>query len=256
MNYEIGVYLPTSGNAMVEDVHAWCEPAKGAMKVGFEGHSNNSHYTKRHADTPSEYGWRLYGHQTTLVQCGTYNNHLAANATDNTMVGVKFEASNAIATLVGHYFLGGDASHRLKADIEATDGNYGLVTMTAMLGQNVATVRGRYSRQVGLVAREAVSVDRPTPTAGHGFNWQVGGLARWSLANDGSSEAGSNAGSNLSLKKYADDGTTAEEVLYIAQASGSIVAQKPIFAKGSVYADGPAGTAGLGVYITTLGNKR
>ncbi|WP_313276775.1 glycosyl hydrolase family 28-related protein, partial [Timonella senegalensis] len=71
-NYEIGMELPIAGNAMVHDVHAWAEPSKGVMKCGFLDRSNNSHYSLCHADTPSEYGWRLYGYQTTLAQSGVF----------------------------------------------------------------------------------------------------------------------------------------------------------------------------------------
>lgn len=56
MNYETGTYQPAAGNAVWHDVHAWCEPAKGAMKIGFEDRSNNSHFSMCHADTPSEFG--------------------------------------------------------------------------------------------------------------------------------------------------------------------------------------------------------
>jgi hypothetical protein len=48
------------------------------------------------------------------------------------------------------------------------------------------------------------------------------------VANDGVAESGSDAGSGLSVKGYHDDGTVIDEVLFIARASGTIVAQKSV----------------------------
>jgi len=228
-NYETGMYLPAAGNAIVHDVHVWCEPSKGATKIGFEDRSNNSHFSGCHADTPTEFGWRIYGYQTTLVQCGTYNNPNASTATDNVAVGVKFESANPIATIVGHYFLGGSITKRLKADIEAADGNYALVNHIGCSVQFLGTTRTLYNRSIGNVVRDTVTAgqsfisDAATPTANAGFVIRTAGLDRWRLSSDGAAESGSNAGTGLSLRRYSDAGALLSELLFIPRASGTIV---------------------------------
>lgn len=228
-NYEYGVTLPAAGNAVVHDVHVWTEPAKGSTKVSFEDSSNNSHYSGCHADTPTEYGWRLFGYQTTLSQCGTYNNHNNANSTDNVMVGIKLEAANPIATIIGHYFLGGSVTKRLKADIEAADGNYGLVQHAGCSNQNTATVRTLYNRSIGHVIRDTVSAglgfsaDAKTPTGNLGLSIKTNGLDRWKIVSDGGAETGSNAGSGLAIRRYDDAGALLSEVLFINRSSGTVV---------------------------------
>lgn len=228
-NYEYGITLPVAGNAVIHDLHAWCEPAKGAMKIGVEDYSNNSHLSACHADTPTEYGFRHYGYQTTLVQCGTYNNHLSATSTDNTMVGIKFEAPNAIATVVGHYFLGGSGSKRLKADIETADGNYGLINTSGCSNQNVVTTRTLYNRSIGAIVRDTVTAggglvaDAAVPTGNLGLSIKTNALDRWKVVSDGGAETGGNAGSGFAIRRYSDAGALLSEPIFISRSSGTIV---------------------------------
>ena len=228
-NYNIGMTLPVAGNAMVHDVHVWSDPVKGSTRISFEDYSNNTHYTGCHADTPTEYGWRLYGYGVTLVQCGTYNNHTASYATDNLMVGVKFEGANAIGFLVGHFFLGGSAAKRLKADIEAADGKYGLIQNVGCTNQHTVTVRSLYNRAIGSVTRDTVTAgtgfaaDAATPTADLGLSIKTGGLDRWKFVSDGAAESGANAGSGLSLRRYSDAGALLSDPVFISRSSGTWV---------------------------------
>lgn len=232
-NYEYGIDLPVAGNAIVHDVHVWSEPSKGATKVSFLDSSNNSHYTACHADTPTEYGFRLYGYQTTLVQCGTYNNPDASTATDGVAIAVKFEAANAIGTVIAHYSLGGSAAHRLAADIETADGNYGLIHWHGCSSQHLVTQRTLSSRAIGLTVRDTVAggvlaADKTAVAADIGLSIRTNGAERWRIASDGAAESGANAGSGLSIRRYADNGTALGEVLYIARSSGTIVSQSSI----------------------------
>ena len=229
MNYEYGVTLPVANNAMLEDVHAWAEPAKGALKVGFEDSSNNSHYAKCHADSPTEAGWVFNGYQPTLVQCGTYLNPSVPQIADNTVVGIKFNAPNSIATIVGHFFFGGSGIKRLKADIEATDGNYGLIQTIGCSNQNVATTRTLYNRSIGQNVRDTVTAgkgfvaDAPAPSNDIGMIIRTAGLDRWKLVTDGGAETGSNAGTGLALRSFSDTGALLSELLFISRASGTCV---------------------------------
>jgi hypothetical protein len=163
-NYETGVYLPAGGNSMLRDVHVWTEPAKGATLTSFEDHSNNSHYLQCHADTPSQYGFHLYGYQTTLISCGTYINPTAGNATDNVVVGVQFEGTNTIATLIGHWFLGGNSTHRLAADMVATDGKYGLIQVVPVVGQYIVTTNAYYGNYIGLQVADGKDIQTGATT--------------------------------------------------------------------------------------------
>ena len=225
-NYEYGVTLPVAGNAILHDVHVWAEPSKGLTKISFEDRSNNSHYVQCHADTPSEFGFRFYGYQPTLVQCGTYNNPAAA--LDNIAVAVKFEAANSIATIIGHYFFGGSAGARLKADIEATDGNYGLIQVFGSSVQHVVTGRALASRSISLTARDTLTAglgfaaDAPTPTGNLGLSIKTNALDRWKIVSDGGAETGANAGSGLAIRRYSDAGALLGEVLFIARSSGTV----------------------------------
>lgn len=228
-NYGVGMTLPAAGNAVVHDVHVWCEPAKGATKISFQDYSNNSHYTSCHADTPTEYGWRPYGYQVTLVQCGTYNNHLAAPSTDNIMLGIKYESPNAIGTVVGRYFPGGSGAERSKADIEAADGKYGMIQHEGCSNQNVVTTRTLYNRAIGSVTRDSVTAetgfaaDAATPTDDLGLFIKTNALDRWKIVSDGGAETGSNAGSGFAIRRYDDNGALLSEPLFISRSSGTIV---------------------------------
>lgn len=254
-NYDVGVTLPAAGNAILHDVHVWTEPAKGSTRIGFEDTANNSHYAGCHADTVTEYGWRLYGYQTTLVQCGTYNNPTAANATDNVVVGVKLEAANAIATIVGHYFFGGSGAKRLAADIEAADGNYGLVQTLGCSNQHVATVRALYNRSIGTVVRDSVTAgqgfraDSTTPLADLGLSIRTNGLDRWKFVSDGVAESGSNAGSGLLLRRYDDAGVVLGNVFYVAR-TGTFVMYSNVL-MGPSASIIPDGTNGLKIGTAT-----
>lgn len=228
-NYEVGVTFPAAGNAVVHDIHVWCDPAKGATKISFEDYSNNTHYSGCHADTPTEFGFRLYGYQVTLVQCGTYNNHLAATSTDNIMVGVKYEAANSIGTVIGHYFLGGSGSKRLKADVEAADGNYGLIQHVGCSNQNVVTTRTLYNRAIGSITRDTVTsgkgfvMDAATPTSDYGLTLKTNALDRWKIVTDGGAETGSNAGTGLAIRRFNDAGALLSEPVFVSRSSGTWV---------------------------------
>ncbi|APX02902.1 hypothetical protein BWQ92_15345 [Arthrobacter sp. QXT-31] len=229
MNYEYGVTLPVGNNAMLEDVHVWAEPSKGATKIGFEDFSNSSHYSKCHADAPIEYGFRLYGYQTTLVQCGTYLNPNVPQVVDNTVVGVKFEAAYPIGTLVGHYFFGGSGAKRLKSDIEAADGNYGLIQHFGCSSHNVVTLRSLYNRSIGMTVRDRVlstegfEADSPTPLGNLGLSIKTNTLDRWKIVSDGGAETGSNTGTGLAIRRYDDNGALLSEPIFISRSSGTIV---------------------------------
>jgi hypothetical protein len=197
-NYEYGLTLPAGGNAVVQGMHAWAEPSKGSMRVGFEDRSNNSQHSGCHADTRSEFGWQLFGYQTTLVQCGTYNNPTAGRATDDMMVGVRFERANAIATLIGHYFLGGFPTKRLKADIEAADGNYGLIQTFGCSNQHVTTARSLTNRAISQRLRDELSSGKGVVAdaiggalAGLALRISTDGKKRWELVFDGAQRAAS-----------------------------------------------------------------
>lgn len=123
-NYETGIVLPAGGNAIVHDVHVWSDPAKGVTKIAFLDNSNNSHYNSCAADSPTQFGWRLYGYNTTLTQCTTYLNPGVTQIVDNTVVGIKFESAGSVATIIGHAFNGGSGALRLSNDILAQDANY------------------------------------------------------------------------------------------------------------------------------------
>ncbi|MCX2747041.1 glycosyl hydrolase family 28-related protein [Arthrobacter sp. MI7-26] len=150
-NYETGVTLPVGGNAVVHDVHAWADPAKGAMKVGFEDHSNGSHYNSCHADSPTQYGWHIYGYNVTLVQCGTYLNPGVTQIADNTVVGIRFESAYSVAVIVGHFFNGASESLRMNSDIQAVDAIYGSVTYIGCTQSNVVHMLTNRNRLVDIV---------------------------------------------------------------------------------------------------------
>lgn len=254
--FDIGVSLPVSGNSMLRDVHVWTPPAQGATTTAFEDRSSNSHYLQCHADTPTQFGFRLYGYQTTLVQCGTYNNPNDSNATDNVVVGVKLEAPNAIATIVGHFFLGSDATHRLAADVVSADGNYDLVTIIPLVGQFTVITNARRARFIGLDARDSVTsrtglaVNPNMPTAA-GLALRTNSKDRWQFTMDGAAESGSNAGSGLSLRRYDDTGTFIDEVLSVARASGNVAMRKSfVMSEGANFAVGSTTGSMLGTAAT------
>lgn len=234
LNYE-GVASTQPGcNGNWNAVHGWAEPSKGAMKVGWEERSNNSHFKDCHADTPTEYGWQVWGYQCTWTGCGTYNNHLASTSTDNVAVGIKFESPNAIGTILGHFFLGGSSGKRLKADIEAADGKYGLIQREGCSNQNVVTVRTLYNHSIGHTIRDSVTAgtgfaaDAATPTANLGLSIKTGALDRWKIVSDGGAESGGNTGSGLAIRRYDDAGALLSEPVFISRSSGTIVLKSAV----------------------------
>lgn len=139
LNYEYGITLPSGGNAIAHDIHAWADPARGALKVGFEDTSNGSHYNSCHADSPTQFGWHIYGYGTTFTQCGTYLNPGVGQIADNTVVGIKFEGAGSVATIVGHFFNGGSGVLRMANDILAADANYTSIVYMGCTNSNVVT---------------------------------------------------------------------------------------------------------------------
>ncbi|GAA1267463.1 hypothetical protein [Arthrobacter pascens] len=228
-NYEHIAVIPAAGNSVWQDVHGWVDPAKGALKIGFDDYSNNSHYSGCHADSPTDYGWRLWGYQTTLVQCGTFLNPNVPQIADGAPVGIRFEATNPIHTIVGHYFFGGSGSKRFKADVEAADGNNGLIQHKGCSSQFVVTTRTLYNRAIGTVARDTVTsgkgfvMDTPTPTSDYGLSLKTNGLDRWKIVTDGGAETGSNAGTGLTIRRFNDAGALLSEPVFISRSSGTWV---------------------------------
>ena len=230
VNYEKGVYIPVAGNTMLHDVHPWNEPTKGALKIGFVNDSNNTHYHQCHADSVTEVGFLENGYQSTFFQCGTYLNPSVTQIVDNTVVGIKFTAPKAIATIVGHFFFGGSSSKRMKADVETVDGDFGLIQGFGCSNQLIATSqKSLYNRSIGQIVRDTVTAgkgfvaDAPTPVNDIGLMIRTGGLDRWKLVTDGSAETGSNAGTGLALRSFTDAGALLAELFFISRASGTFV---------------------------------
>lgn len=164
-NYETGVTLPVGGNAVCHDIHAWASPSVGAMKYGFVDNSNGSHYNSCYADSPTVYGWRIYGYNATLVQCGTYLNPGVTQIVDNTVVGIRFESTNSVATIIGNFFNGGSGALRMAADIQAVDALYGAVYYVGCTNSNVVTLLTNQNHLVDIITEGNVGIKIATNPA-------------------------------------------------------------------------------------------
>jgi len=67
-----------------------------------------------------------------------------------------------------------------------------------------------------------VGLTYATPATQRAITWSTGGKARWFLQNDGSAEAGSNAGSNLVLSAFSDTGAFLGNWLTVSRATASV----------------------------------
>lgn len=84
----------------------------------------------------------------------------------------------------------------------------------------------------------------------------TGGVARWDVAASGDAETGSNAGSNLVVAGYADNGAKLADYLTVRRSDGRFTFGAPVQLKTSTTAARPsAATAGTGatIFDTTLG---
>ena len=84
----------------------------------------------------------------------------------------------------------------------------------------------------------------------------TGGVARWEIAATGDGETGSNAGTNLAIAGYADNGTKLADYLIVRRTDGRLTLGGPLQLKSYTTATRPAATtAGVGamIYDSTLG---
>lgn len=108
-----------------------------------------------------------------------------------------------------------------------------------------------------------VDLDGPAGTE-RCLEYKTAGLLRWAICTDDTSESGSNAGSNLTITSYKDDGTVLQEIIEINRATGVVDVKDDVQINGNFlrFADGggdtgfinlptPNGTAGLAVECTT-----
>jgi hypothetical protein len=246
--FDIGVYSPAGGGGMFHDVHVWTSPPQGRTTTCFEDHGNLNQYVQCCADTPALYGFRLYGYQTSLIGCGTYNNSNdpAAVTGTGTVVGIRFESTNSLAAIVGNYFYGASTA-QLKADVEANDGVYTTLQIIGSSINQVITVRTLSARVISLAVRDTLSAsggfaaDNTVATSNLGLSIRTGGLDRWKLVSDGGTESGSNAGSGFSLRRYSDAGAFLAEVLTISRTTGTVTLKNALVMSDGI-ADITAGT--------------
>lgn len=76
------------------------------------------------------------------------------------------------------------------------------------------------------------------------FVYQTGGVNRWSLATTSGAESGSNAGSDLILRRYSDAGSTIDTVLTINRASGLMTLTQGLTVGGTATLSGAASVGG------------
>jgi hypothetical protein len=134
-----------------------------------------------------------------VTNTGTGNNVLSASPTfTGTVVAAAMSLSGNLTV----------------ATIDATAG-------LSIISGNVTVLNGTLT--VGANASDKALILNGQATSSRALTWHTAGSLRWRLRMDSDAESGSNAGADMTLFRYADDGTTPLGVAYtVTRATGAI----------------------------------
>lgn len=153
------------------------------------------------------------------------------------------ETVNGNSTVVGNETVGGTLGVTGATTIGSTLGVTGAATLASLGVTGNQTVGGQLT--AGSVVSGGNLVLNYAPGAQRGVNWSASNSPRWLLQADGSTESGSNAGSNLALAAFSDSGAFLFNPIVISRSTGGVAFSAGGSYGGSVTLNGTAWTSSM-----------